>query len=238
MKEIQKNQGNDVKNVKQDFESYKRPAVTVDVIIFTVKNNTLNVLLIKREEEPFKGFWAIPGRFVQIHESIEDAAILGLEEKTGMRNVYLEQLYSFGEPRRDPRGRVITITYFALVDYTKISLKSRDEVNIKFHAVHTLPKQLAFDHRQIIEYAVKRLQWKIEYTTVAFSLLSEKFTLTDMQNVYETILNKSLDKRNFRKKILSLGIVKPTKDKTMNVSHRPAQLYEFKGKLGEIIDLF
>lgn len=218
----------------------KTPLVTADIIIFTVMEKDLRVLLIKREIEPFKGKWAIPGGFVKIDETLEDAAKRELYEETGVKDVYLEQLYTFGDLKRDPRARVITIAYFALVDSCDVKIKaSSDASDVNWFPVKQLP-ELAFDHKEILEYALKRLRWKLEYTTVAFKLLPEKFTLTQLQEVYEIIFNKELDKRNFRKKILNLGLVKETKETQKEVSHRPAKLYSFNKNIGigEIVEIF
>ncbi len=218
------------------FEDYPKPAVTVDIVIFTIKDNDLKVLLVKRGIEPFKGMWAIPGGFVRINESLEDAARRELREETGVKDVYLEQLYTFGDLGRDPRGRVITVAYFALVNSENLKLKATTDVKeAKWFSVRKLPP-LAFDHEKILKYALKRLRWKFEYTTVAFSLLPKKFTLSELQRIYEIVFNKKFDKRNFRKKILSLNILKK-EGKKRNVSHRPPQLYSLKKKIGEIVEI-
>jgi len=220
-----------------DIKEYPKPAVTVDIIIFTVINNNLKVLLIKRGLEPFKGKWALPGGFVRINESLEDAAKRELVEETGVKDVYLEQLYTFGEPKRDPRMRVITISYFALINSKNIGLKPQtDAYDVNWFDAYETP-DLAFDHRKILEYALQRLKWKLEYTTIGFKLLPKRFTLGQIQNLYEIIFNRKLDKRNFRKKILSLGLIEKTSEKTKNVAHRPAVLYSFKKKIGEIIEI-
>ncbi len=218
----------------------KTPLVTVDIIIFTVMEKDLKVLLIKREIDPFKEKWAMPGGFIKIDEPLEEAAKRELYEETSVKDVYLEQLYTFGGIGRDPRARVITVSYFALINSNEVKIKaSSDASDVRWYAVKQLP-ELAFDHRKIIEYALKRLRWKLEYTTVAFKLLPEKFTLTQLQEVYEIIFDKELDKRNFRKKILSLGLVKETKETQKEVSHRPAKIYSFNRSIGigEIVEIF
>ncbi len=218
----------------------KTPSVTVDIIIFTVMDKDLNVLLIKRAIDPFKGRWAIPGGFIKFNESLEEAAKRELFEETGVKDIYLEQLYTFGDPKRDPRTRVVTVSYFALINQNDAIIKaSSDATEVKWFSIYNLP-ELAFDHKKIIEYALKRLRWKLEYTTVAFKLLTEKFTLTRLQDVYEIIFNRKLDKRNFRKKILELGLVKETKEIQKEVSHRPAKLYSFNKNIGigEIVEIF
>ncbi|MBT3398160.1 NUDIX hydrolase [archaeon] len=216
---------------------YKQPSVTTDVIIFAIKNNELNVLLIKRGIEPFKRSWTVPGGFVDIKDSIEDTAKKKLKEKTGVDAKYLEQLYTFGDPKRDPRGRVISIAYFALINPNDTKLSTSPEAEeVKWFPVKSLPK-LAFDHKKILDYAIQRLRWKFEYTTIAFSILPKKFSLTQLQKIYETIFDKKFDKRNFRKKILSLDIVKETQEFQEGVSFRPAHLYKFTGKIGDIIKM-
>ncbi|MEI7718364.1 MAG: NUDIX domain-containing protein [archaeon] len=215
---------------------YPKPSVTVDILVFTIKNSDLKILLIKRGLEPFKEMWAIPGGFTRIDESLELAAKRELEEETGIKEVYLEQLYTFGDVNRDPRGRVITIAYMALVNSEEIHLSAQtDAKDANWFSVSKIPK-LAFDHNKIVDYALKRLKWKFEYTTVAFSLLPEKFTLTQLQELYETVFQKKLDKRNFRKKILSLNILEEEEIMT-DVSHRPPQLYSLKKRIGDVVEI-
>ena len=199
--------------------------VTVDVVIFTIQDSILKVLLIRRGIPPFKGLTAIPGGFIHENESLEDAAIRELKEETGISNVYLEQLYSFGDPRRDPRGRVITVSYYALIPADSKLKPGSDASEAAWCGVHELP-ELAFDHRRIIDYAIERLRNKLEYTTVGFQLLPAKFTLSELQSVYEAILGKTLDKRNFRKKIDLLGILKPLSEQR-HTGRKPARLYSF-----------
>lgn len=220
-----------------DFNERKCPAITVDVVIFTAIGNDLKMLLIRRSLPPFRDCWALPGGFVRMEESLEEAAKRELMEETGVKNVYLEQLYTFGDLKRDPRTRVITVAYFALISPRGVRLEPKtDAYEARWFSAYRLPK-LAFDHDKIAKYALQRLKWKLEYTTVAFSLLPAKFTLTELQKVYEIILNKKLDKRNFRKKILSLGIIEETRETMKNVSHRPARLYSFRKKIGEIVEI-
>ncbi|HYK85586.1 MAG TPA: NUDIX domain-containing protein [Ktedonobacteraceae bacterium] len=219
-----------------DASKYERPSVTVDVVMMSLRQRDLQVLLIKRRSWPYEGMWAIPGGFVNIDESLETAAKRELQEETGVQDVYLEQLYTFGDPGRDPRTRVITVVYFALLDSARLQVKAADDaVDVGWFSVYQLP-QLAFDHEKILHYALERLRGKLDYTTIAFSLLPERFTLRELQRVYEIILHKkNLDKRNFRKKILSTGILEDTGDKKMEGTHRPARLYRFnpeaEGKL-------
>lgn len=209
---------------------YPRPAVTVDLVIFTIAENDLKVLLIRRAREPFKGKWALPGGFIEMEEALETAAARELEEEVGVSDVYLEQLYTFGEPKRDPRGRTISVSYFALVDATQQTIRAADDAaDARWHSVFK-PPRLAFDHRQILDYAVWRLRNKIEWTTVGYELLPKKFTLSELQRVYEIILQKPVDKRNFRKRILAQGEVRELNETRNDGAHRPARLYSFKAK--------
>lgn len=211
---------------------YDKIGVTVDIVIFTIKNDDLQVLLVKRKMEPFKDQWAIPGGFVRKEEAIEHAARRELEEETGVKEVYLEQLYTFGKPKRDPRGRIVTVAYFSLVSSNRLikPIAKTDVYEADWHSMYNLPKKLAFDHADILEYALQRLRYKLEYTTVGFQLLPQKFTLTELQKVYEIILNKKLDKRNFRKKLASLNVLIPLHETKMDGAHRPAKLHSFKEK--------
>lgn len=202
--------------------------MTVDVVIFALVGEDLRVLLIKRKYDPFAGVWAIPGGFVMPDESLEKAAVRELAEETGVTDVYIEQLYTFGDPGRDPRARVITVAYFALVPYNAIRHRpGTDAAETQWFSVFDLPP-LAFDHREILEYALTRLRYKLEYTSVGFQLLPDVFTLTDLQKAYETILGEQLDKRNFRRKILASGILQETGKKKRDGEGRPAMLYHYR----------
>ncbi len=201
--------------------------VTVDIVIFTILDGRLHVLLVRRGVAPFEGKWAIPGGFVLEDESLDEAARRELVEETGVSDVYLEQLYSFGEPKRDPRGRVVTVTYFALIAAGTVRGGS-DAAEARWHPMKSLPP-LAFDHAEILEYALERLRNKLEYTTVGFQFLPREFTLSELQQVYETILDKRLDKRNFRRKIGLLGIVRAT-GRSRSAGRRPAKLYSFQAR--------
>jgi 8-oxo-dGTP diphosphatase len=202
--------------------------VTVDIVIFTIRESALKVLLIRRGIAPFKGRMAVPGGFVHPDESLQRAALRELQEETGVRDVYLEQLYSFGDPRRDPRGHVVTVAYYALVPGDYPLRAGSDASAAAWWPVKKLPA-LAFDHRAIVDYAVERLRNKLEYTTAGFQLLPKKFTLPELQAVYEAILGKSLDKRNFRKKMDLLGILKPL-NQWRRTGRKPARLYRFAAK--------
>ena len=200
--------------------------VTVDIVIFTIQPEELKVLLVKRGIPPFKGQLALPGGFVHEDESLNEAARRELREETGVSDVYLEQLYSFGEPGRDPRERIITVAYYALISADRSQLAAgTDTTEAAWWPVSKLPA-LAFDHRKILDYALERLRNKLEYTTVGFQLLPAKFSLTELQGVYEAILGKKLDKRNFRRKIELLKILKPISEYRRG-GQRPARLYRF-----------
>jgi len=221
---------------EENIHKFEKPSVTVDMIIFTIIDKDLKILLVRRKFNPFKGKWAIPGGFVRIDESLEQAVNRELLEETGVKNVYLEQLYTFGDIKRDPRGRVITIAYMALINSLELKLKaSTDASDAQWLSVNNVPS-LAFDHKKILDYALKRLRWKFEYTTVAFSLLPKKFTINKIQTIYEIVFEKKFDKRNFAKKILYLNLLKGEGIKK-DVSHRPPMIYSLKKNIGEIIKI-
>lgn len=200
--------------------------VAVDIVIFTIQSGELYVLLVKRGIPPFADHLAIPGGFVLEDESLDQAALRELKEETGVTDVYLEQLYSFGDPGRDPRGRVISAAYFALIAADRSPLVAgSDAEEARWWPIRRLPP-LAFDHRKILDYSLERLRNKLEYTTVGFQLLPARFTLTELQEVYEAILDKKLDKRNFRRKLALLKILRPTR-KLRRGGRRPARLFEF-----------
>jgi 8-oxo-dGTP diphosphatase len=212
-----------------DVVRAEHPWVAVDVVILTLLDNDLKVLLVRRGNPPFQDMWAIPGGFVQVHESLEEAALRTLREKSGVEQVYLEQLYTFGEMDRDPRMRVISVTYFALVQPDK--LQPRPGVattEATWHSMYRLP-DLAFDHATILEYALKRLRYKLEYSAVAFELMPDEFTLRELQEAYMVILDDhTLDKANFRKKLrYEPPIVEPTGEER-KTKGRPAALYRFR----------
>jgi len=206
---------------------YPHPAVTTDIVIFTLEENELKVLLIERSNEPYKGRWALPGGFVDIDEDLESAALRELREETGVTGIYLEQLYTFGKPNRDPRERVISVAYYALVPIDKLHIKpDSDASKAEWHACSSLP-DLAFDHPQIVNLARDRLAAKMDYSTIALHFMPDKFTLSELQRVYETIKGTPLDKRNFRKRVLTFNGINDTGEKRRDGKHRPARLYTF-----------
>jgi len=203
------------------------PVITVDVVIFALRDNALQVLLVKRGREPYEGMWAIPGGPVEEGEALEAAAGRQLEEKTGLTGVFLEQLYTFGDPGRDPRRRVITVAYFAVVPASSTVARSAEDAGaVRWWPITELPP-LAFDHADILNYALTRLRYKLEYTAVGFELLPPTFTLTELQTAYEIVLGDELDKRNFRRKILSAGVIEPAGGYRTGEG-RPARLYRYR----------
>lgn len=209
---------------------YPRPALTVDCVVFGLDEEDLKVLLIQRGLEPFAGRWALPGGFVRVDESLDAAARRELQEEAGVKDVFLEQLYTFGDPGRDPRERVVSVAYYALVRLSEHHVKAAtDARNAAWFAVDDTPK-LAFDHNRILKVAEDRLRGKVRYQPIGFELLPPKFTLRHLQHLYEAILDRPLDKRNFRKKILSMGILVDLDEIETDVAHRAARLYAFDKK--------
>jgi 8-oxo-dGTP diphosphatase len=216
---------------------YPRPSVTVDCVIFGFDAQAgLQLLLIRRGAAPCRGMWALPGGFVRVSdegdqgEDLEAAARRELEEETGVRVSYLEQLYTFGKPGRDPRGRVVSVAYMALVRANDHHVVGRDDADeAAWFAVSTLlagRRPLAFDHDEIVRMGVARLQGKVRYAPIGFSLLAPTFTLSELQSLYEAVLLRLLDKRNFRRRILAMGIL-ASAGQQENVPHRAAALYRF-----------
>lgn len=208
---------------------YPHPAVTTDVVIFTIRVQRLELLLIRRMAEPYRDSWALPGGFVNIDEDLETCALRELHEETGIAGVYLEQLYTFGKPDRDPRERVISVAYYALVSPGRVDniRPASDAREVAWFPYNQLPS-LAFDHKAIVEMAHQRLAAKLDYSTIALQVMPEKFTLGELQQVYETILGTALDKRNFRKRLMALDCLKDTGALRRNGHHRPARLYAVK----------
>jgi 8-oxo-dGTP diphosphatase len=206
---------------------FPHPAVTVDCVVFGLDDGDLKVLLIQRDLEPFQGRWALPGGFLRMEESLDDAARRELAEETGVRDLFLEQLYTFGEPGRDPRERVVTVAYYAIVNLFEHRVKAdTDARSVGWFEVDGVP-ELAFDHQTILDAALKRLRAKVRYEPIGFEFLPRKFPLSQLQKLYETILGVALDKRNFRKKILASKLLVALDEMEMDVAHRAAQLFSF-----------
>jgi len=204
--------------------------LSVDAVVFGYEEANISVLLIKRKYEPFKDKWAIPGGFVLNNESLEEAVERELQEETGVKINYLEQLYTFGKPLRDPRGRVVSIAYFALVRPNTFKIfASTDASEVEWFNIKELP-ELSFDHKEILEIAIKRLQGKITYEPIGFELLDKKFPFSDLEKLYTTLLGREIDRRNFRKKIIGLNVLDELKEKTSKGSGRPANLFQFNQK--------
>jgi 8-oxo-dGTP diphosphatase len=210
-------------------KKYEYAVIAADVAIFTVDEGKLKVLLIKMKKSPYEDRWAIPGGLVGGEESVDEAAIRHLYDKTGLKDVFLEQLYTFGDVNRDPFGRVVSVAYFALIQGQGVELKTTsDYQEVNWFPVDEAPK-LAYDHKDVLAKALERLRSKLGYTNIVCNLLPNEFTLGQMQSAYEVILDKKIDKRNFRKKILSSGIIKKAGKKTKE-AYRPAELYSFVEK--------
>jgi len=202
-----------------------RPVLTTNIVVFTLRDERLKLLLVRRANPPYQDYWALPGGVVGEHEDIEANAMRKLAEGTGVSGVYLEQLCTFGDPERDPRERVVSVAYYALVPSERLRLRSDERgEGVGWFAMDELP-ELAFDHREMVEVAHQRLAAKLDYSTIAFQFMPERFTLGDLQNVYEMILNRELDKRNFRKRMLAMEQIRETDEVRRNGSHRPARLY-------------
>lgn len=206
---------------------YARPALTTDCVIFGLDNKDLKILLIQRGLDPFAGEWALPGGFASVGESLEETARRELAEETGLADIFLEQLYTFSEPDRDPREHVVTVAYYGLINLSDHKIQaSTDARNAAWFELDDIPP-LAFDHDKILQTAYERLQGKIRYQPIGFELLPPKFALRQLQQMYEKILDRKLDKRNFRKKILAMDIIEELNEIETDVSHRAARLYKF-----------
>ena len=211
---------------------YPRPALTVDCVVFGIgaadaTDQKLQVLLIQRDLPPFKNAWALPGGFVRLHESLEQAAARELVEETGLSKVYLEQFQTFGNPQRDPREHVVSVAYFALVNLFNHKVRAATDARDADWFDADQPPKLAFDHQIILDSAWQRLQQAVRLRPIGFELLPRDFTLTQLQRLYEVILNQALDKRNFRKKLLAMDLLVDTQRKQTGVAHRAAKLYRF-----------
>ena len=216
-----------------DSSKYEKMSVATDLLVFTVEDDKLKILLVERSEEPFKNALALPGVFVGINETLDEAARRGIKEETGIKNIYFEQLYTFGEVKRDPRMRIISVAYMALVPLEKLDFIAGERtVNAALYDAEEIissKKKLAFDHKDIIKYARWRLANKVEYTDIAFHLVGEEFTLPALQKVYEILLGKSLYKANFRKKIAPM--IEETEFVTSGDKHRPSRFYRRKKEM-------
>jgi 8-oxo-dGTP diphosphatase len=206
---------------------YARGPLTVDCVVFGLDQNDLKVMLIQRDLAPFEGEWALPGGFVRIDETVDEAARRELEEETGLRSIFLEQLYTFGAVHRDPRERVVSVAYYALVNLSDHKVAAAtDARDAAWFPVHEVPT-LAFDHADILKMALKRLRGKLRYHPVGFELLPKKFTLSQLQHLYEIVLERALDRRNFRKRVLAMDLLIETDEVQQDVAHRAARLYRF-----------
>jgi 8-oxo-dGTP diphosphatase len=209
---------------------YPRPALTVDAVVFGLDEEDLKVLLIRRALPPFQDAWALPGGFVRVEESLEEAVRRELQEETGITQVFLEQLYTFGDVNRDPRERIVTVAYYALVKLSDHRIKAATDARDAAWFAVSEARGLAFDHDRILATALERLRGKVRYQPIGFELLPPEFTLSQLQHLYETILETSLDKRNFRKKILGMDFLVATDEVQKDVAHRAARLYRFDRK--------
>ncbi len=209
---------------------HPRAALAVDCVVFGLDDEDLKVLLIQRGLDPFAGKWALPGGFVRLDESVDEAAKRELSEETGLGKVFLEQLHTFGAPDRDPRERVVSVAYYALVNLAAHRVQAAtDAKEAAWFATGDLPK-LAFDHEAIVDLALERLREGVRRRPVGFELLPAKFTLSMLQRLYEKILERPLDKRNFRKRVLALGLLEELDEVEQDVAHRAARLYRFDKK--------
>lgn len=213
----------------RDMERQKM-LVAVDAVVFTVIKGKLSILLIQRKNEPFKGKYAFPGGFVRNEESLEDAAARELYEETGVKDIFLKRFTAYGDVDRDPRGRIITVVFLALIDAEKFHLEAKTDAMAAEWVPLNKATPLAFDHEEILREVLEELRYEIQITNIAAQLLPEKFTLSELQQVYEIVLGMKVDKRNFRKRIKALDILHPLRETRMEGAHRPAQLYTFKDK--------
>ena len=206
---------------------FDKPSVAVDVLIFTIEDDTLKIVMVKRDEFPYKGSLALPGVFVGMEESLEEAALRGVKVETGLKDIYFEQLYTWGDVNRDPRMRIISVSYMALVSMEQLRQKAlKGNIREYLYPVNEILAEdadVAFDHQKIIAYARERIKNKVEYSTIAFNFMPEKFTLPGLQKVYEILLDKPLYKANFRKKISPM--VTETDESTSGDAHRPSKFY-------------
>jgi 8-oxo-dGTP diphosphatase len=220
-----------------DPDRFPRPSLTVDVAMLTVRERALHALLLRREEPPQQGMWALPGGFVGLDEGLDRAAQRVLATKAGLEGVFLEQLYTFGAPRRDPRTRVVTVAYYALVAAERFAERPLAALEVPWSGEaggpvaasdpRGRPLELAFDHADILGMAVKRIRGKLDYAPIGFQLLPERFTLRQLQQVHETVLGRPLNKHAFRRRMLASGQLDATGEREQGTSFRPAELYRF-----------
>ena len=228
---------------RYDANAFEHPSVAVDVALVTVHEDQLRVLLLQRDSHPYKGAWALPGGFVGMKESLDSAAERVLREKAGIQKAFVEQLYTFGAPARDPRTRVISVAYYALVEYQKLQQLAQKPSHclatlvvpwqgeaggpVKLQSALGQPLRTAFDHQEVLGVAVQRLRAKVDYAPLGFQLLPKAFTLLDLQRVHETILGRSLNKDSFRRRTLASGRLRATGVMEQAVGHRPAEHYQY-----------
>lgn len=214
---------------------YPRPAVTTDCAIFGFDSGELKILLVERGIEPFKGKWALPGGFLRIDENADECARRELFEETGVENLFVEQLYTFSNVDRDPRGRVVTIAYYALIKLSGYVLRAGDDAEkAQWFSVSKVPS-LAFDHDNILRMALNRLRGKIRYQPIGFELLPDKFTMPELQSLYESVLEVPLDRRNFRRKIMDTRLLIDHNESVKGVPHKGARYFSFdKNKYNEL----
>lgn len=218
-------------------KTYAHAVIATDVVIFTIEHGVLKVLLIAMKKHPYEKHWALPGGLVGGNEGLEDSAMRHLLSKTGVRDLYLEQLATFGDPKRDPFGRVVSVAYMALIPSQTLNLKTTKEyAGVAWFPVSKIPS-LAYDHKEILQFAHERLKGKLTYTNIAYGLLPKEFTLSELQSTYEIILARKLDKRNFRKKLLALDLVTSTKKYRKEGAHRPAELYRFSHRAPMVVEV-
>ncbi|MCR4323279.1 MAG: NUDIX domain-containing protein [Candidatus Azambacteria bacterium] len=225
---------------KRAPEKMRFAALATDVVLCTVLDEKLKVLLMQIDLPPhYKNTWALPGSLIRPNETAIDTAkrLLADKAKIDPKHAYLEQLYTFSRIDRDPRNRVVSVAYLGLIPGSRAAIYERSwPKNMKWCDIEKIPS-LAYDHTDMARTAVERLKSKIAYTNIAFGMMPEQFTLTELQELYEAILNKELDKRNFRRKVIDIGLIETVKNKITGVAHRPALLYRFKSKKSQIIDV-
>jgi len=210
-----------------ELQKYPRPSVTIDCVVFGYDGEVVSLLLINRKEEPFKNAWTLPGGFLYMEETPEDTALRILKDKTGLTNLFLEQLYTFGNLSRDPRGRVLSVAYYTLVNPRLFKLVAGDAASdVQWFPIANIPAT-GFDHKEIIHAALQRLKAKVTYQPIGFELLEKKFTLTELQFLYEAILQRPIDKRNFRKRMLESKVIKATGEKRTGLKNRAPELFGF-----------